>query len=58
MKIIDASGLILGRLASYAAKLALSGEKITVVNCEKAVISGARKKLFAHYLHKRSRINL
>jgi len=43
MKIIDATDLILGRMAGYAAKLALNGEKVAVVNCEKAVISGSKK---------------
>ncbi len=37
--IIDANNMILGRLASFAAKKALLGEKIDVINCEKAVIS-------------------
>ena len=41
--IIDASGLILGRMASIVAKRLLSGEKIIIVNAEKAVISGKRK---------------
>lgn len=41
--VIDASGLILGRLASVVAKRLLSGEKITIVNAEDAVISGSRK---------------
>lgn len=41
--LIDASGLILGRLASYVAKRALEGHEIIVINAEKAVISGKRK---------------
>jgi large subunit ribosomal protein L13 len=41
-EIIDASGLILGRLASIVAKRLLSGESITIVNSEKAVMSGKR----------------
>jgi large subunit ribosomal protein L13 len=41
--VIDASGLILGRMASTLAKRLLNGEKVTVVNAEKAVISGKRK---------------
>jgi len=41
--VIDASGLILGRMASILAKRLLNGEKVTVVNAEKAVISGKRK---------------
>ncbi|MCS7114333.1 MAG: 50S ribosomal protein L13 [Nitrososphaerota archaeon] len=42
-KVIDATGLILGRLASIIAKRLLKGEKIAVVNAEKAVISGKKK---------------
>lgn len=38
--IIDATNLIVGRLAAFAAKKALLREKVDVVNCEKAVITG------------------
>jgi len=40
--VIDATGLILGRMASIIAKRLLQGENIIVVNAEKAVISGNR----------------
>jgi large subunit ribosomal protein L13 len=40
--VIDASGLIVGRMASIIAKRLLLGESIIVVNVEKAVISGRR----------------
>ncbi len=40
--IIDAEGLILGRMASQVAKRLLNGEKIVIVNAEKALISGKR----------------
>lgn len=43
MKIIDASNLILGRLAARVAKSALSGEEIVIVNCENAIISGKKQ---------------
>jgi large subunit ribosomal protein L13 len=39
-KIIDATDLVLGRLAARVAKMALMGEEIVIVNCEKAIISG------------------
>ena len=43
MTVIDAKGLILGRLASTVAKQLLSGdEKIYIVNAEKAVVSGSK----------------
>lgn len=38
--IIDAENMIMGRLASIIAKRLLEGEKIFVVNVEKAVVSG------------------
>jgi len=41
--IINADGLILGRMASNIAKRLLNGEQIIVVNAEKAIISGKKK---------------
>ena len=43
MIIIDAKGLVLGRMASIIAKRLLQGETIMVVNAEKAVISGKKQ---------------
>lgn len=43
MIIIDATDLIVGRLASYVAKQALLGNRITIINCEQAIISGKRE---------------
>jgi large subunit ribosomal protein L13 len=40
--IVDATGLILGRMASAIAKRLLLGERLFVVNAEKATISGKR----------------
>lgn len=36
--IINAENLVLGRMATTAAKKALEGENVVVVNCEKAII--------------------
>jgi len=41
-RVIDAQGLILGRMASIVAKRLLEGERIEIVNAEGAVISGKR----------------
>ena len=41
--LVNADGLILGRMASVVAKKLLNGEKVVIVNAEKAVISGKRK---------------
>lgn len=40
MKVYDATGKVLGRLATVVAKQALKGEEVHVINCEKAVIVG------------------
>ena len=40
--IIDAKGLIAGRLGTFVAKKALLGEGVSIVNSEAAVISGKR----------------
>ncbi len=47
--VIDAEGAVLGRLASYVAKLALMGIRVHVVNVEKAVITGERKRVVDSY---------
>lgn len=49
MTVIDAEGLIMGRLSSVVAKRLLAGEEIAVVNAEKAVISGSKVKTFNDY---------
>jgi len=53
--IIDATDLILGRMATVVAKRALQGEKIDVINSEKAVITGNKKKILARYRQTRER---
>lgn len=40
--VIDASNLILGRMATVVAKRLLQGESVIILNAEKAVISGKR----------------
>jgi len=49
MTVIDADGLIMGRLASTVAKRLLAGEEIGIVNAEKAVISGSKVTTFEEY---------
>ena len=51
--IIDAEGLILGRLASHVAQRLLDGEEIIIVNAEKAVITGGKDDIIAHFRHRR-----
>ena len=45
MKIIDGTGAIMGRLASYVAKQALKGEEIVILNCDKVIITGNKISL-------------
>lgn len=47
--IIDAKDLILGRMASFAARRLLEGERVIIVNAEQAVISGRRELTFDIY---------
>lgn len=53
--IIDGSNTILGRLAAHAAKQALLGEKVDIVNCDKVVVSGNKYNTYAHYRQKLAR---
>ncbi|RJQ17623.1 50S ribosomal protein L13 [Candidatus Woesearchaeota archaeon] len=52
--IIDAKNQIIGRMGSFAAKHALLGEVVHIVNCEYAVITGKRKMILAEYQRKRA----
>lgn len=52
--VIDASGLVMGRLATHVAKQALEGNEVHIVNAEKALITGSSKKAIqARYTFKR-----
>jgi large subunit ribosomal protein L13 len=46
---INAEGLVAGRLASKVAKALITGETITVVNAEKVVMVGNKKNILAKY---------
>ena len=46
----------MGRLASYAAKQALLGEEIVILNCEKVMITGSRQDIREKFEAKRRRI--
>ncbi len=51
--IIDAKGAIFGRLCSFAAKKALEGYEIIIVNSENAVMTGNKSDLIGKYLRLR-----
>jgi len=53
MMIIDAENSVLGRLSSLVAKKLLNGEKISVVNADKAVISGEPSVTVEKYARRR-----
>jgi large subunit ribosomal protein L13 len=53
--IINADGLILGRIAMKIAKDLLNGEKIIVINAEKAIITGDPEAIQERYKAKRER---
>ena len=47
--VVDATNHIAGRLASNVAKLLLQGQRVTVVNCEKIMMSGNRDNQIKEY---------
>lgn len=53
--VIDATNATLGRLASYAAKQALLGKSVVIVNCSEAIISGKRPDILEKYRTRRAR---
>jgi len=56
MKIIDGENAILGRVASFAAKSALKGEEVTIVNCNKILVTGSKKNIKENWRKKREMI--
>jgi len=56
MKIINASGIVLGRLASYVAKEALKGEEVAVINCSEVIITGNKEMLRKKFEEKRRKV--
>jgi large subunit ribosomal protein L13 len=57
-KVIDATDMIVGRLCSQLAKLALLGEHLVIINSKDAVISGRRNQILEKYVHLRHIRNL
>jgi large subunit ribosomal protein L13 len=49
--VIDATGLVLGRMATHAAKRAIMGDEVHIVNAEKAIIVGSSKKAIQEHYH-------
>lgn len=53
--ILNADGMILGRLASFAAERALLGDNVEIVNCEKALVTGNKSNVLKRYNIKRKK---
>ena len=53
VSIIDAEGAILGRMCTNVAKRLLGGEQISIVNSEKAIITGKKSAIKKRYKQKR-----
>ena len=51
--VIDADNMVLGRLSTNIAKRIMKGEKIAIVNAEKAVVTGAKENIMAKYTKRR-----
>ncbi len=49
MDIIDAEGLIVGRLSSVVAKRLLDGGNVVIVNADKAIIIGRKDNIIQRY---------
>ena len=47
--VVDGSDLIAGRLCSNVSKLLLKGNNVSIVNCEKIMISGKRRSVIEEY---------
>ena len=47
--VVDVTKHIAGRLSSHVAKLLLKGNRVSLVNCEKIMISGTRANLIKEY---------
>ncbi len=55
MKIIDGKNAVLGRLASFAAKEALKGEEIVILNCGEIIITGNKRNIEKNFEAKAGR---
>ena len=47
--VVDATDHIAGRLSSHVAKLLLKGNRVSLVNCEKIMLSGTRENIIKEY---------
>lgn len=52
--LIDGKDLILGRIATVAAKQALLGEPVHIINCKDVIITGKKKQVLAGFQRRRA----
>jgi large subunit ribosomal protein L13 len=52
VKVYDAENMVVGRLGAKAAKAALLGDNIVIVNIEKAIITGKRRTVIEAFKEK------
>ena len=52
IKVYDAENMVVGRLGSKAAKAALLGDQVVIVNAEKAIITGDRRSVIETFKEK------
>ena len=48
--VVDATDHIAGRLSSHVAKLLIKGNRVSIVNCDKIMISGTRSNIINEYI--------
>lgn len=48
-EVVDAEGMVLGRLATAVAKMLIEGKKVALINAEKAIITGNKNTIVARY---------
>lgn len=53
--VIDAKDYILGRLASFAAKQAILGKSVVIVNCDDVIVAGNRANIIDEYYRLRKK---
>ena len=47
--VVDATDHVAGRLSSQVAKLLIKGNRVSIVNCDKIMISGTRSNIISEY---------
>ncbi len=47
--VVDSTDHVAGRLASYTAKMLLKGNRVTLVNCERIMVSGSRSNIIGEH---------